>query len=271
MNSNNSNHEAAHSFMETDHDIDLFDISDWNTQHPSLAVDRNSSLQPQQQGLSPSSPHSRHSQSNSPLQPRLSQSSQSSEVDNFSNSNMMNNSSFAIKKPIVPSITTIYEPKFFEIFQAYQSYCYSYEPSVKFSNLVNQHLMTLCLNHLLSFSNWARETNNALFIRLALFENPDMRPEVRNGLAMILVYVFAAAKANEMRILNTSSSNVDMFTVLMKTDTGLGIANKTSLKIYSDPYEFFHFLKVCYFSSFQLTLFTFPFVFFFFVACSRSS
>jgi hypothetical protein len=244
-NNNNTNHDSSNQhYMETDHDIDLFDISDWNQQH-------SSSQQQQQQSLSPSSPRSRNSQSNSPLQQRLSQTSQSSEVDNSNtNSNMMNNSSFNIKKPIVPSITTIYEPKFFEIFQAYQSYCYSYEPSIKFSNLANQHLMTLCLNNLLSFSNWARETNNALFIRLALFENPDMRPEVRNGLAMIQVYVFAAAKANEMRILNTSSSNVDMFTVLMKTDTGLGIANKTSLKIYSDPYEFFHFLKVCFLSLF---------------------
>jgi hypothetical protein len=123
--------------------------------------------------------------------------------------------------------------------------------------------MTLCLNNLLAFSNWARDSNNATFIRVTLFENPDMRPEVRNGLAMILVYVCSAAKSNEMRIAaiaaaqssNTNNpsaqtaaisaaNNIDMFTVLMKTDSGLGIVNKTSLKIYSDPFGFFNYIKV---------------------------
>ena len=36
-----------------------------------------------------------------------------------------------------------------------------------------------------------------------------------------------------------------MFLVLQEPDTGLGIVNKTSLKIYNDPFCFFSFLKAC--------------------------
>jgi hypothetical protein len=35
-----------------------------------------------------------------------------------------------------------------------------------------------------------------------------------------------------------------MFTVLMKAESGMGIVNKTSLKIYSDPFGYFNFIKV---------------------------
>jgi hypothetical protein len=217
--------DTGHS-METDHDpLDLLDISEWNSDihhHDNFSIQQDS-------GHSEKFPE------------YFNESGQGSPDFDPSNPNM----NVPSKKPVIPTITTIYEPKFFEIFQAYQQYVNQHEPHIKNYNIQNCHLMTLCLNNLLAFSNWARESNNALFVRVTLFENPDMRPEVRNGLAMIIVYVFSAAKANEMRISNPSNSNADMFTVLMKTDTGLGIVNKTSLKIYSDPYGFFNFLKTC--------------------------
>ncbi len=85
-----------------------------------------------------------------------------------------------------PTISNIYEPKFLEIFNTYAKFASSYEPNLDLSNPASQHLMTLCLNNLLPFSNWARETTTSSYIRATLFENPDMRPEVRNGLALIL-------------------------------------------------------------------------------------
>lgn len=148
------------------------------------------------------------------------------------------------KRHAIPTIATIYEPKFFEIYQVYQQYVLQTETENFNQNLHQQHLMTLCLNNLLPFSNWARDSSNAQWIRATLFENPDMRPEVRNGLAMIIVYVFAAGKAADMRTNGGQGLNVDMFTVLMKADSGLGIVNKTSLKIYSDPHGYFNFVKV---------------------------
>jgi hypothetical protein len=150
---------------------------------------------------------------------------------------------FAAKKSTPPTITTIYEPKFFEIFHAYSHYCHQCQTAVYNQNMQNTHLMTLCLNNLLPFSNWARDSNNSVFVTNSLFENPDLRPEIRNGLAMILIYVFCAAKANDMRLVNPNS-NADLFSVLMKPDSGFGINNRTSLKIYSDPFGLFNFLKV---------------------------
>jgi hypothetical protein len=150
---------------------------------------------------------------------------------------------FGLKKNVIPTIATIYEPKFFEIYQQYYQFILHNEPELIVQNPAQQHLMTLCMNYLLSFSNWARDAVNGNWIRATLFENPDMRPEVRNGLAMIIVYVFASAKAADARS-NDASSNVDMFTVLMKAESGMGIVNKTSLKIYSDPFGYFNFIKV---------------------------
>jgi hypothetical protein len=228
MNSNDGHYnvDAGHS-METDHDaLDLIDISEWNDTHSQdqFALQANAY---------------NNQVPNNIFSDGLQVGSSEQQYDS-NNPNTM----FPTKKPVIPTITTIYEPKFFEIFQAYNQHCLQYEPNIKNHHIANAHLMTLCLNNLLPFSNWARESDNALFIRVSLFENPDMRPEVRNGLAMIVVYVFSAAKANEMRLTNPNYSSADMFTVLMKTDTGFGIVNKTSLKIYSDPYGFFNFLKV---------------------------
>ena len=56
---------------------------------------------------------------------------------------------------------------------------------------------------------------------------------------MVFVYSFSAAKALKTR------GETDMFLVLQESETGLGIVNKTSLKIYNDPFCFFSFLKAC--------------------------
>ncbi len=237
MNSNQNRSPSQGHNMDTDHDpLDLLDIAEWNAED----------LQTSDHYLSLDSQHTPSHQTDKFgevfAESRYPDPSSDLSVSTEDPNGMMN---FGIKKPVIPTITTIYEPKFFEVFQAYQQFVQQYEPNIKNYGIVNTHLMTLCLNNLLPFSNWAREANNGLFIRVTLFENPDMRPEVRNGLAMILVYVFSAAKANEMRLANSNSnSNIDMFTVLMKADTGLGIVNKTSLKIYSDPFGFFNFIKV---------------------------
>ena len=90
----------------------------------------------------------------------------------------------------------------------------------------------------MTFSCWVRESNSRMtWIFKILEENPDLRPEVRNGLCIIFVYAISAAKAK--------SINSDMFTVLQDSDNGLGIVNKTSLKIYNDPFNYYSFLKGC--------------------------
>lgn len=214
------------------------------------------------------------------------------------NNNNSSSSSLPLRKHIIPTIATIYEPKFYEIYCHYQQYLdqqHFHYTDVNNNQAGQQHLMTLCLNNLLPFALWARESSTTTqWIRSTLFDNPDMRPEVRNGLALILVYTFSSARAADIREeqqrsgamgssvssgnnnvgLSTSSQSVsgqttmggnttttnattnaagvsspptqyvDMFAVLMKHDTGLGIVNKTSLKIYSDPCGFFNFLKV---------------------------
>jgi hypothetical protein len=233
-NSGNYNFDVVHN-METDQDdLDLLDFNEWNSdshiQDQSSVVSQGYQFDQVPQDLALNTVFPENSLHGLPESPS--------------------------RKPVIPTISTIYEPKFFEIFQAYNQHCLQYEPTIKNQNIANCHLMTLCLNNLLPFSQWAREADNALFIRVSLFENPDMRPEVRNGLAMILVYVFSAAKANDMRATGNleNSSSADMFTVLMKSDTGFGIVNKTSLKIYSDPYGFFNFLKVSKFLAFLLFL-----------------
>jgi hypothetical protein len=127
-----------------------------------------------------------------------------------------------------------YGPKFIEVFQGY---CTFVQTPVGITN----HLMSCCLDHLVAFSCWMREdTGRSDWVRQCLDDNVDLRPEVRNGLAMILVYGFSAAKAAE-----DPSDGQDMFSVLQDSETGLGIVNKTSLKIYNDPFQYFAFLKCC--------------------------
>lgn len=130
------------------------------------------------------------------------------------------------------SITKIYEPKFMQVFH---SYCESMKQQID----IGKHLMSVCLENLIPFSCWARENNNRCqSIKNALDDNPDLRPEVRNGLSMILIYCLSSAQARQTK-------DGDMFSVLQDSEKGLGIVNKTSLKIYNDPFSYFGFLKSC--------------------------
>lgn len=220
-------------------DLDLIDMDDWNAENDSMEM---SAVFPNGATNQPNP--------NSPLYQNMFNSDTSMTDARDDGDTIVSQRSNAMttgsaKRHAIPTIATIYEPKFFEIYQAYQQFVLQTESENINQNLHQQHLMTLCLNNLLGFSNWARDSSTAHWIRATLFENPDMRPEVRNGLAMIIVYVFAAAKAADMRTNGGHGLNVDMFTVLMKADSGLGIVNKTSLKIYSDPHGYFNFIKVC--------------------------
>lgn len=135
------------------------------------------------------------------------------------------------------SITRFFEPKFLVLFTKYSE-------AIKQPIDLSRHLMSLCLDHLVSFSCWARE--NAIrsqWIKTNLEDNTDLRPEVRNGLAMILIYVFSSAQSRLGK--DSQNNSIDMFAVLQDADNGLGIVNKTSLKIYNDPFCYFNFLKSC--------------------------
>lgn len=130
------------------------------------------------------------------------------------------------------SITKYFEPKFMEIFD---KYCESNGHPVD----ISKHLVSVCLENLISFCCWARESQaRSQWVKLILEDNVDLRPEVRNGLAMVLIYVFSSAQAQQ-------GTDADMFTVLQDAETGMGIVNKTSLKIYNDPFYYFSFIKSC--------------------------
>ena len=129
---------------------------------------------------------------------------------------------------IESSVVTIFEPKFMIL---YREFIKSTDMKID----LNLHLMSLCLELLLPFSAWVRESDERLeWIREVVDENIDLRPEVRNGLSMLLTYCFASAKASHLKS--------DMFSVLQDD---FGIVNKTSLKIYNDPYNYFYFVKSC--------------------------
>lgn len=130
------------------------------------------------------------------------------------------------------SIAKFYEPKFLKVFAKYAEV---YNVSVN----MEKHFLTNCMDHLVNFCCWTREDpKTTLWIRSVLDENPDLRPEVRNGLSMILIYCLSAAMVK-------FKPGSDMFTILQETEKGLGIVNKTSLKIYNDPFNYFNFLKYC--------------------------
>lgn len=131
------------------------------------------------------------------------------------------------------STQVFYEPKFLQIFSVFRN-------AHAINSSMNRHIFSLCLDYLIPFGCWARESDSTiLWIKLILEDNYDTRPEVRNGLSMIIMYSFAAAKADCVR------EGQNMFTVLQDTEGGLGIVNKTSLKIYNDPFLYFGFLKNC--------------------------
>lgn len=137
------------------------------------------------------------------------------------------------------SITQLFEPKFLLVYNFYKQEMCSGPGTLGID--LSQHLMSLCLDHLIRFSCWAREsTGRCNWIQKTLDDNIDCRPEVRNGLCMLFVYALSAAKAAEQR-----GRRTDMFLVLQDSNTGLGIVNKTSLKIYNDPFSYFAFLKAC--------------------------
>lgn len=130
------------------------------------------------------------------------------------------------------SITKFFEPKFLEVYTKYVE-SLGREPDL------NRHLLSVCLDNLIDFSCWARDSSTQCqWIRETLDENADLRPEVRNGLAMILMYAFSSAQAGLLK-------EADMFIVLQDSENGMGIVNKTSLKIYNDPFNYFNFLKAC--------------------------
>jgi hypothetical protein len=122
-----------------------------------------------------------------------------------------------------------YGPRFCEIFN-----CYCRD--LKLHINTQKHLMTLCSENLVSFICWARETEDRVkWMWKLLYENDYLRPEVRNGIVIVIIYTFAAIKA--------SHHGGDMFITLQDTEDGLGIANRFSLKIYNDPYGYLSFLK----------------------------
>eukprot|EP01038_Epipyxis_sp_PR26KG_P007797 gene7797-10592_t len=128
------------------------------------------------------------------------------------------------------SITKIYEPKFLKIFEQYIQ-------NVGVDD--SMHLLSLSLQHLCSFCRWARESNDRnTWINKMLNNNIDLRSEVRNGLAKILIYCLSSFKSSKLK-------DTDFFMVLQDSVHGLGIVNKTSLKIYNDPYKYFDFIKTC--------------------------
>ena len=103
---------------------------------------------------------------------------------------------------------------------------------------VDRHFMSLCTEHLVPFCKWARDNEaKTTAIRATLLEYDYLRPEVRNGIVMVIIYTFASIKA-------TRESGIDMFITLQDTERGLGIANKFSLKIYNDPFMYLSFLKI---------------------------
>lgn len=137
---------------------------------------------------------------------------------------------------ITYNILQHFEPRFMQVFQQYQQFLKeSGHPDIA----VTDHLVSLCLEHMIPFCFWARKNaSTTSWIKATLDDSPDLRPEVRNGISAILIYCFAAAQAK-------ARTDSDMFLTLQDSETGLGIVNKTSLKIYNDPFNYFNFVKSC--------------------------
>ena len=45
--------------------------------------------------------------------------------------------------------------------------------------------------------------------------------------------------------MSVTDSELDMFATLKDVEKGFGIVNKTSIRIYNDPFRFFAFVKLC--------------------------
>lgn len=128
------------------------------------------------------------------------------------------------------SDATIYGPRFCSIFTMFEAH-------LRKPIDTRRHLMSLCVEYLVDFACWARESDAQVkWMSELLLENEYLRPEVRNGIIMVLVYTFSSIKASAVK-------GTDMFCTLQDKDTGMGIANRFSLKIYNDPFNFLSFLK----------------------------
>lgn len=127
---------------------------------------------------------------------------------------------------------TIYGPGFAEVFEAYRSHLNDEHIDT------SRHLMSLCLDHLIDFVNWARDSDSReQWINEVLQNNLYLRPGVRSGVVAILIYSFLSIKS--------AATGGDMFSVLRDTTNGMGIVNRYSIKLYSDPFQFVYFLKTC--------------------------
>lgn len=131
-------------------------------------------------------------------------------------------------KKISDAVT--FGPRFCELFH---SFCAENALSID----VHRHLFALILEHLVAFVRWVRRDEHQVAeVNNLLFNCDYLRPETRNGVIMVVIYMFAAIKS-------TVLPNADMFSVLVHDEYGLGIANRFSLKIYNDPFCFLAFLK----------------------------
>jgi hypothetical protein len=144
------------------------------------------------------------------------------------------------------SIIYYYEPKFYSIYLKYLDHLTATTTSSTNSTSSNstlvdltQHLFMICLEHLIPFSCWLRKSEEvSSWIKSILNDHEDFRPEVRNGVSMLIIYCFSTAKS---KLYPKSNS----FMILENEDIGLGIVNKTSLRIYNDPYNYLQFIKQC--------------------------
>lgn len=126
-----------------------------------------------------------------------------------------------------------YEKRFLLV---YQQFLQSSE-STTAQNLNKKHLLSKCLHVIIPFCAWARsskETSN--WIHETLMRGTEFRPEVRNGLCLVLAYAAAADSA--------CNAGLTMLQVMQCGDTGLGIVHKSSLRIYNDPFDYFALMKV---------------------------
>jgi hypothetical protein len=138
-------------------DLDLLDISNWNAnEHQFKLFDGNSFVH--------SSDEISHFTANS-NDNYYDMNDNDTVASHRSSNNNMQGGGFQMRKTSnPPTITTIYEPKFLEIFQTYRRYAAEYEPSIDLQSPASQHLMTLCLSNLLSFANWARDSATKAYI-----------------------------------------------------------------------------------------------------------
>lgn len=132
-------------------------------------------------------------------------------------------------------VLDLYEPKFLDIFDRYKAHQLASGAPCELSGC----LLANCIEHMIPFCKWVRqgEGNVTEWIHGVLLNSLDLRPELRNGLSMILMYTFSAAQAR------ASPLKRDMFSVLQDQIAGLGIVHKTALRVYNDPFFYYAFLK----------------------------